>query len=101
MNISLIQDTVAAKPLNSMVHNILTFLYFLPHQLGLWIVKILQQLFPRIVFSESLVDPLGFLIVLTLFVLLARVAQRVAWAIVAVGWILLLVRILMVIFKLG
>jgi hypothetical protein len=101
MNIILIQETVAAKPINAMLHNILTFLYFLPHQIGLWMVKILQQLFPRILFADSLVDPLGFLIVLTLFVALARAAQKIAWIIVCVGWILLLVRILMIIFKLG
>lgn len=101
MNILLVQEAVSAKPLNSVLHNVLTFLYFLPHQIGLWIVKILQQLFPRIVFSDSLIDPLGFLIILTLFVVLARVAQRLAWIIVWVGWILLLIRILMIIFKLG
>jgi hypothetical protein len=101
MNILLVQEAVSAKPLNTMLHNILTFLYFLPHQLGLWIIKILQQLFPRIIFSDNLIDPLGFLIILTLFVVLARVAQKIAWIIVCLGWILLLIRILMIIFKLG
>jgi hypothetical protein len=101
MNILLVQEAVSAKPLNSLLHNVLTFLYFLPHQIGLWIIKILQQMFPRIVFSDSLIDPLGFLIILTLFVFLARVAQKLAWIIVCVGWILLFVRILMIIFKLG
>lgn len=101
MNILLVQETVSGKPLDTVVHNILTFLYFLPHQVGLWIIKILQQLFPRVVFSDNLVDPLGFLIVLTLFVVLARAAQKIAWIIVCLGWILLLIRILMIIFKLG
>jgi len=59
------------------------------------------QLFPRIIFSDNLIDPLGFLIILTLFVVLARVAQKIAWIIVCLGWILLLIRILMIIFKLG
>ncbi len=101
MNILFVQEAVSAKPLNSVLHNVLTFLYFLPHQFGLWIIKILQQMFPRIVFTDSLIDPLGFLIILTLFVVLARVAQKLAWIIVCLGWILLLVRIVMIIFKIG
>jgi len=101
MSILLVQEAVSGKPLNSMLHNVLTFLYFLPHQIGLWIIKILQQLFPRIIFSDNLIDPLGFLIILTLFVALARGAQKIAWIIVCLGWILLFVRILMIIFKLG
>ena len=101
MNILLLQETVAAKPLDSLLHNLLTFLYFLPHQIGLLIVGVLRPLFPHVGFAESLVDPLGFLVVLTLFVLLARVARRAAWIIVGLGWILLLVRILMLVFKIG
>jgi hypothetical protein len=101
MNILLVQETANMKHLDTVLHNVLTFLYFLPHQLGLWLIKILQQLFPRIVFSDSLIDPLGFLVILTVFVFLARVAQKIAWIIVCVGWILLFIRILMTIFKLG
>jgi hypothetical protein len=101
MNILLLQETVSAKPFDSLLHNALTFLYFLPHQIGLWIIKILHPLFPNVSFADSLVDPLGFLVILTLFVLLARVAHRIAWIIVSLGWILLLVRILMLVFKIG
>ena len=101
MNILLLQETVTAKPLDSLLHNLLTFLYFLPHQIGLLIVGVLRPLFPQVGFADSLVDPLGFLVVLTLFVLLARVARRAAWIIVGLGWILLLVRILMIVFKIG
>jgi hypothetical protein len=101
MNILFVQESANAKPLNMIIHNILTFLYFLPHQIGLGIIKLLQQVFPRIVFPDSLVDPLGFLVLLTLFMILARVAKKAAWIIVWLGWILLFIRILMIIFNLG
>jgi hypothetical protein len=101
MNILFAQETTNLKPLNEILHNILTFIYFLPHQIGIWIYKGLQQIFPRLIFPDSLIDALGFLIILTLFVVLVRVAKRLAWIIVCLGWILLFIRILMIIFKLG
>ena len=87
--------------MNVILHKILTFIYFLAHQIGLAIIKLIQPLFPRSVFPESIIDPLGFLIILTLFMFLVGVAKKIAWIIVCVGWILLLIRILMIIFKLG
>jgi hypothetical protein len=101
MNILFAQESANVKHLSTILHNILTFLYFLPHQIGLGIIKLLQQIFPRIVFPDSLVDPLGILILLTLFMILARVAKKAAWIIVWLGWILLFIRILMIIFNFG
>jgi hypothetical protein len=101
MNILPVQETTNFKPLNAILHKILTFIYFLAHQIGLGIIKIIQPLFPRNVFPDSIVDPLGFMIILTLFIFLVGVAKKIAWIIVCVGWILLFIRILMIIFKLG
>ncbi len=89
------------KPLNAILHQILTFLYFLAHQIGLGIVKVVQPLFPRSIFPDSLIDPIGFLIILTVFMLLVGIAKKIAWLIVCAGWILLFIRILLIIFKLG
>jgi hypothetical protein len=101
MNILFLQETTNLKPLNVILHNILTFIYFLAHQIGFGIIRVFQAIFPRTVFPDSIIDPLGFLIILTLFVFLAQVAKRMAWIIVCAGWILLFIRILMIIFKLG
>ena len=95
------QETPNLKPLNEVLHKILTFIYFLAHQIGVGIIKLLQPLFPRNIFPDSLVDPLGFLIILTLFMFLVGIAKKIAWIIVCAAWILLLIRILMIIFKLG
>lgn len=101
MNILFVQETSNLRPLNEVLHKILTFIYFLAHQIGFGIIKIIQPLFPRSIFPESIIDPLGFLIVLTLFIFLVGIAKKVAWIIVCVGWILLFIRILIIIFKLG
>ncbi len=100
MNSLFLQETTT-KTVNAVLHDVLTFIYFLAHQIGLGIIKVVQSIFPGIVFPGNLIDPLGFLIILTVFVLLVSVAKKIAWILIVAGWILLLIRILMVIFKLG
>lgn len=103
MNPTVAQAASDLKPLNALVHNILTFIYFLAHQTGLWVVKILQAAFPRTAFPEGVVDAIGFLSILTLFMFLVSVAaaKKITWIVVCAGWILILVRILMAVFKMG
>ncbi len=96
MNSLFVQETANLKPLNVVLHKILTFIYFLAHQIGLGIIKVVQPIFPRIIFPDSIIDPLGFLIILTLFMFLVGVAKKIAWIIVCVAWILLFIRILMI-----
>jgi len=101
MNNLFVQETTNLKPLNVILHKILTFIYFLAHQIGLGIIKVVQSIFPGTIFPNSLIDPLGFLIILTIFMFLVGVAKKIAWIIICVAWILLFIRILMIIFKLG
>ncbi len=101
LNIRLIQETTHSDSLSTVLHEILTFIYFLAHQAGLGIVKLIQYIVPHAKFPESVIDALGYLAILTLFMFLVRVAKKVAWVIVAVAWIFLLIRILIIIFKLG
>ena len=103
MNTLFILETTSSKPLNVILHNILTFIYFIAHQIGLGIIKAVHAVFPGILFPDSIVDPLGYLIILTLFMFLVSVelGKKIAWIIVCAGWILLLIRIFMIIFKLG
>ena len=103
MNSVIVQETANFKPLNEILHNILTFIYFLAHQVGLLFIKALQAIFPQVVFPNSIVDSLGFLIILTLFVFLVGVdvARRIVWIIVCAAWILLFIRILMILIKIG
>ena len=101
MNSLFLQETTNFKPLNTILHKILTFIYYLAHQIGLGFIKVLQSIFSRTIFPDSIIDPLGFLIILTLFMFLVGVAKKLVWIIVCVGWILLFIRILMIILRLG
>lgn len=103
MNTLFVLDATNFKPLNEILHNILTFIYYLAHQIGLGIFKIVQSIFTSTIFPESIIDPLGFLAILTLFMFLVSVdaLKKIVWIVVCAAWILLLIRILMIIFKIG
>jgi len=103
MNSLFVLETTNLKPLNVILHNILTFIYFLAHQIGLGIIKGVHSIFSGIIFPDSIIDPLGFLVILTLFLFLVGVdvAKKIVWIVVCAAWILLFIRILVIIFKLG
>jgi len=98
-----VSETTNFKPLNVILHNILTFIYFLAHQIGLGIIKVLQLIFPRSNFPNSIVDSLGFLAILTivLFLFSVEMTRKIVWIVVWIAWVLLFIRVLMVVFKLG
>jgi hypothetical protein len=101
MTNAIVQGATKVEPLKEILHSILTFIYFLAHQIGLGIIKAIQPMFPQNAFPASIIDPLGFLVVLTLFMILAGVAKKIAWIIICAGWVLIFIRILMIVFKLG
>ena len=78
---------------------VLTFLYTVAHWAGQLVVDLVEMILgdamPANLF-DGLVDPLGFLIILTLLLAAAEVAKRVVWLVVIAGWVLIAIRIAMV-----
>jgi hypothetical protein len=72
----------------------LAFIYKLAHFLGQLLVGLIRPALAPNEIPQQLVDPIGFLALLTLFLALAEVARRLAWIIVLVGWILIVTRVL-------
>ena len=56
MNTLFAMETANFKPLDGSCY-LLTFIYFLAHQTGIWIIKLVQSIFPRVVFLDNAVDP--------------------------------------------
>ncbi len=77
------------------VNQILTFIYSLGHLIGQGVVKVVTMIFPSMEFPEELVDPIGILAILTIFLSLASGSKKVAWIVVVIGWVLLLVRLIL------
>ncbi len=81
-------------PPEGFVDQVLAFIYTSAHWLGGIIVNLLEYLAP-LQSPEKLVDPIGYLALLTIFLIVAEVAKKITWLVVIVGWVLIVVRILM------
>ncbi len=81
-------------PPEGFVDQVLAFIYTSAHWLGGIIVHLLQYLVP-LQSPEKLVDPIGYLALLTLFLIVAEVAKKITWLIVLVGWVLIIIRVIM------
>jgi hypothetical protein len=69
--------------------------------IGTWIVQLIQHILPSVTNLSALAEPIGYLTLFTGFVLLAGVARKVALIIVLVGWALILIRVLLMAFRIG
>jgi hypothetical protein len=73
----------------------LTFLYTIAHWLGASIVELVNSLVPALI-SQDLIDPIGYLAVLTIVLVLIGIFEalrRAMYWIVGLGWLLIVVRI--------
>jgi hypothetical protein len=85
-------------PWKDILSALLTFLYSIAHYVGMLVVYLLGQILSTAKVPTDLVDPLGYLALLTAFLILVQVAKKVAWIIVLAGWGLILVRIVLGLF---
>ena len=79
------------------VDQILAFIYSLGHLIGQGVVKLVVAILPSMQFPADLVDPIGLLAILTIFLAVAAVAKKLVWIVVIAGWALILVRLILVI----
>ncbi|MFA4955353.1 MAG: hypothetical protein WC556_00080 [Candidatus Methanoperedens sp.] len=79
----------------TILENLLTFIYTLGHWMGEKIVELIQYI-SGIKLGQEIVDAIGMLVILTIFLGIAEVAKKAIWVVVAIGWVLIFVRILMI-----
>lgn len=75
---------------------ILEFLYTISRWIGELIVRLVHSIVPDVMIPSSLVDAIGVLALLTIFLVISDIAKRLAWIVVGVGWILIAVRIVLI-----
>jgi hypothetical protein len=80
---------------------ILGFLSTIARFIGLGIVQVIHYILPSVVNIETLAEPIGYLALLTIFVILTSAARKVALVILVAGWLLILIRIVLMAFKVG
>lgn len=72
--------------------SILAFIYTIGHWIGEKIVAVIQSI-AGIILPTPIVDAIGMLVILTIFLGIAEVAKKAIWIVVAIGWALIIVRI--------
>ncbi len=72
--------------------NVLAFIYTIGHWIGEKIVDLIQYV-SGVIIPQAIVDAIGMLVILTIFLAIAEVAKKAIWIVVAVGWVLIIVRI--------
>ena len=88
-----LRNMIVEIPWKEILSAILTFLYSVAHYVGLLVVYLLAKILPVAKVPTDLVDPIGYLALLTAFLILVQVAKKLAWIIIFIGWALILVRI--------
>jgi hypothetical protein len=71
---------------------VMAFIYTLGHWIGEMIVGLIQSI-SGVTIPPTIVDAIGLLVILTIFLAIAEVAKKAIWIIVAVGWVLIVLRI--------
>ena len=80
----------------SILDYVLNFVYSFAHLVGIAVLALLRTLLPSVPIPDELVDPIGFLAIITAFLILVNAAKKIAWIIVFVGWGLLIIRVVLV-----
>lgn len=77
---------------------LMAFLSTIARYIGLGIVQLVEYILPSVKGLDVLAEPIGYLAILTGFVILTSAARKVALIILVVGWGLILVRVLLMAF---
>jgi hypothetical protein len=77
------------------------FLSTTARYVGEGIVRLVQYILPSVKDLSTLAEPIGFLSLLTVFVILTTAARKVALIILLAGWALILIRLLLMVFSIG
>jgi hypothetical protein len=80
---------------------ILGFLSTIARFVGTGIVQLVHYILPSVRDVGTLAEPIGYLALLTIFVILTSAARKVALIILLAGWLLILIRILLMAFRVG
>ncbi len=81
-------------PPEGWLNQFLTYIDTLAKLVGGVIVKLVESIVP-LQNSEQLVVPIGYLTLLTVFLLVSEIAKKLVWGVVVVGWVLIGIRIIL------
>lgn len=71
---------------------IMAFIYTIGHWIGDKVVWVIQSS-AGIIIPPAITDAIGMLVILSMFLAIAEVARKAIWIVVAIGWVLIILRI--------
>ncbi|MFQ5896890.1 MAG: hypothetical protein ACE5JN_01400 [Candidatus Methylomirabilia bacterium] len=90
---------VQESPGKGRLIQVVEFIYTIAHGIGVGIVNVIQWVVPPAKIARELVDPIGVLAIVTIFVAVASVSRRATWIVLGVAWLLIVVRTVMALLK--
>jgi len=91
------QSAAPPESAQTIIDQLLSFIYSLGHLIGEGIVRLITTILPSVPVPAELIDPIGLLAILTIFLAVAAIAKKLVWIVVIVGWALILIRLIIVI----
>ncbi len=86
---------------SDLLTQIFGFLSTTARYVGQGVIGLIQYILPDVKSLSTLAEPIGFLSLLTIFVILTSAARKVAIIILAAGWFLIVIRLLLMVFSVG
>lgn len=83
------------ETVQSWFDQVLGFVYTFAHWIGQVVSNLLMAIWPEIKLPPDITDTVGILSVLTVFLIVAEVAKNVARIVLAVAWVFLIGRIVL------
>ncbi len=87
----------SSESAQTIIDQLLSFIYSIGHLIGEGIVRLITTILPSVPVPTELIDPIGLLAILTIFLAVAAIAKKLVWIVVIVGWALILIRLIIVI----
>ena len=78
---------------------ILQFIHTISSWIGGLIATVIHSILPSVTIPDDLIQAIGLMAILTIFLLIMQIAKKLTWIVVVVGWLLIVARIVMIIIK--
>jgi len=95
------QQELAKTPVgfDDVLTKILQFLHTIAAWIGGLIAAVIHSILPSVTIPDDLVEAIGLMAMLTIFLVVVQIAKKLTWIVVVVGWVLILARIVLIMIK--
>ena len=95
------QEALLKQPsgFDEILTKILQFIHTIASWIGGLIATVIHSILPSVTIPDDLVQAIGLMAILTIFLLIMQIAKKLTWIVVVVGWMLIMARIVIIMLK--